>query len=166
MSRIIVLVAAAAAVAVLVVAPAAEGASLPTYALTGIETSVPTGNTSSFAGAAFSLSAGAATWSASVPHDPLTACTAPSSTPCSHIRAGGNFSIASLTGAFIAGGTITLLSGSPITCTTTAVFDVKGGVAIDGDGTGTFHVRLTHYQTRLFGVCVPYFATVTGSFGP
>ena len=166
MSRIIVLVAATAACAVLVVAPSAQGAGVPTYGLTGIETSVPTGDTSSFAGAAFSLTAGAATWTASVPHDPLTACTAPSSSACSYIRAGGSFAIASLAGSFVAGGTIRLVSGSPITCTSTAVFDVRGGVAINGGGTGTFHIRLTHYQTKLFGLCIPYFATVSGSFGP
>ena len=64
---------------------------------------------------------------------------------------------------FVAGGTITLLSGSPITCTSTAAFDVLGTVALAGGGSATFHVRLTHYQTRVFGVCVPYFATIKGS---
>jgi hypothetical protein len=166
MSRIIVLVAATAAFAVLVVAPSAQGAGLPTYGLTGIETSVPTGNTSSFAGAAFSLTAGTATWSAKVPHNSLSGCTIVTGNPCSTILDGGSFTLGSLTGTFTAGGTITLISGSPITCTSTAVFDVRGGVAINGGGTGTFHIRLTHYQTKLFGLCIPYFATVTGSFGP
>jgi hypothetical protein len=166
MSRIIVLLASTTAVAVLWAAPAAQASSLPTYALTGIETSVPTGDTSSFAGAAFSLTAGAATWSAKVPHTSLSGCTIVTGNPCSSILDGGSFTLGSLTGTFVAGGTITLVSGSPVNCTSTATFDVRGSVAVNGGGTGTFHVRLTHYQTKLFGLCIPYFATVTGTFGP
>jgi hypothetical protein len=168
MSRILALVATAAAVVSVVASSAsARTVSIPRYLVTGIETSVPTGDTSTFAGTAFSLRTGWAKWNASVPHDSLTSCTTPSPTPCSQTLDGGAFSLGSISGHFVAGGPITLVSGSPISCTSTAVFDVLGGVALDVGGTGTtsFHVRLTHYQTKLFGQCIPYFATVVGTFG-
>lgn len=42
------------------------------------------------------------------------------------------------------------------------VYGVSGTVASTA-GTGSFTATLTHYRTSVFGVCVPYFATITGS---
>jgi hypothetical protein len=52
-----------------------------------------------------------------------------------------------------------------VTCTTTAVYGVTGVVALSGGGATTFAARLTHHQVKPLGGCVPYFATVSGSFG-
>lgn len=72
-----------------------------------------------------------------------------------------------LRGAFLDGGTIALVSGDPVGCTSaTAVYSISGRVQLTAAGTATFAALLTHYQTPLFGACVPYFATVTGTFGP
>ncbi|HXH97714.1 MAG TPA: hypothetical protein VNH40_10940 [Gaiellaceae bacterium] len=164
MSRILAFVATAAAVVSVVASSAsARTASIPRYLVTGIETSVPTGDTSTFAGTAFSLRAGWAKWNASVQHDSLTACVQGGPSPCSSVT-GGDFSLGSLSGHF-SGGAINFMSGDPIGCTTsTTVYDVSGTVNAGSD-TATFHVRLTHYQTKLFGRCIPYFATVVGTFG-
>jgi hypothetical protein len=47
-------------------------------------------------------------------------------------------------------------------------FDVEGipsnlGRWCAGSGSGTFSATLTHYRHRLFGSCVTYGASVTGS---
>jgi hypothetical protein len=80
---------------------------------------------------------------------------------------GGSFSLsgASTINGQFESGSITLISGSPVTCTSTAVYRVAGVVDLGGGGTATFTARLTHYQVKLLGACVPYFATVSGSFG-
>ncbi|HEU5476476.1 MAG TPA: hypothetical protein VFU64_01450 [Gaiellaceae bacterium] len=166
MRRILVVVAALATVAVVVASPAA--ATTPTYALSGVETGLPQPaggdeSTSSFAGTAFSWSAGFATWTAHVTHHSLAAC---ASLGDSCIT-GGDFSLtgaSTISGQFESG-SITLVSGSPVTCTSTTVYRVAGVVDLDGGGTATFTARLTHYQVKLFGSCVPYFATVKGTFG-
>jgi hypothetical protein len=46
-----------------------------------------------------------------------------------------------------------------------AVNGVLGGVGLGsaGRGTGTFAATLTHYRTKIFGQCVTYSATVSGS---
>jgi hypothetical protein len=154
---------AAVVLVAVVAAPASAESTLPTYGVSGVETSIPTGNTSTFAGTAFSLTAGFALWQASVEHQSLAWCTAhPTDDTCIY---GGSFSLGRTSGAFESG-TISLVSGNPGSCTSTVVFDVDGEVALTGGDTASFHVRLTHYETRLLGTCVPYFATVAGTFGP
>jgi hypothetical protein len=169
MRRIVVAVATCAAVAVVVVSPAS--AAVPRYSVSGVETGVPQSNggdlsTSPFAGTAFSWTAGFATWTAHVQHHALDSndCGTLASTGC---ITGGDFSLSgtkTITGTFVSG-SIVLLSGSPVTCTSTAVYGVTGAVALSGGGTATFAARLTHYQVKLFGSCVPYFGTVSGTFG-
>jgi hypothetical protein len=167
MRRIVVVVAALAAAAVVVVSPASAGIT-PRYSVSGIETGIPQPaggdeSTSPFAGAAFSWSAGLATWTAHVTHHSLDAC----STLGDGCITSGDFSLSgrrSISGTFESG-SIALVSGSSVTCTSKAVYAVSGMVALHGGGTATFSARLTHYQVELFGTCVPYFATVSGTFG-
>ncbi len=167
MRRIVVMVAALAAAAVVVVAPASAGTT-PSYSVSGLETGIPQPtsgdqSTSPFAGAAFSWTAGLATWNAHVTHHSLDAC----GTLGNGCITGGSFSLSgasTVTGTFESG-SIGLISGSSVTCTSKAVYGVTGTVALDGGGTATFSARLTHYQVRLFGSCIPYFATVNGTFG-
>ena len=171
MFRIVALVAAAAAAVAVTAAPAsARTLVLPTYSITGIETGVPQDGVSPFAGVASSR-LGGAVWKASVPHDSLSLCTQPGVTPCSQVTAGGSFSLSGLfvrvQGSFLTGGPIRLVSGDPVGCTTsTSVYSVSGQVQLSTGGTATFAALLTHYQVPLLGACVPYFATVTGTFGP
>ncbi len=168
MRRIVAAVAAVAAVVAVVVVPASAGTA-PTYRVSGIETGIPTPaggdeSTSPFAGVGFSPTAGFASWTAHVEHHSLDAC-ASLGDDC---ITGGDFSISggsTLTGSF-AGGSIALVWGrSAPPCTSKAVYAVTGLVDLDGGGTATFAARLTHYQVQLFGTCVPYFATVSGTFG-
>lgn len=166
MSRIVVGVAALAAFALVVASPVS--ATTPRYSLSGVETGLPqsTGgdeSTSSFAGTAFSWSAGPATWSAHVTHHSLAAC----ATLGNRCITGGSLKLSgvhTISGTF-SSGSISLVSGSPVTCTSTSVYRVTGIVALGAGGTATFTARLTHHQVKVFGSCVPYFATVSGSFG-
>lgn len=166
MRRFVVLVAAFAAVALLAALPAA--AATPNYSVSGIETGIPqpygpAESTSPFAGTAFSWSAGLAAWTAHVTHYSLAAC----ATLGNGCITGGDFTLSgasSLSGSF-ASGTIAQISGSTAPCTSRAVYRVTGLVDLDGGGTATFTARLTHYQVSVFGSCVPYFATVSGTFG-
>jgi len=168
MRRILSAVAALAAVAAVAVTPASAGARTPTYTVSGIETGIPAPvggdvSTSPFAGVAFSWTAGFATWTADVTHHSLDAC----ATLGDGCITGGDFSISgrsTVTGAFVRG-SITQLSGRSVPpCTGKVVYGVSGDLS--GGGFATFTARLTHYQVQLFGSCVPYFATVSGSFGP
>lgn len=166
MSRFVVGVVALAALALVVASPVS--ATTPRYSVSGVETGVPQPagpdeSTSSFAGTAFSSSSGPATWSAHVTHYSLAAC----ATLGNGCITGGTFSLsgASTINGTFESGSIALISGSPVTCTSTAVFRVTGLVDLSGGGTATFAARLTHYQVKLFGSCVPYFATVSGTFG-
>jgi len=166
MSRIVVGVVALAAFALLVASPVS--ATTPRYSLSGVETGVPQSagggeSTSAFAGTAFSWSAGPATWSAHVTHRSLAAC----ATLGNACITGGSLKLSgvhTVSGTF-SNGSINLVSGNPVTCTSTSVYRVTGLVALVGGGTATFTARLTHYQVKLFGSCVPYFATVSGTFG-
>ena len=70
-----------------------------------------------------------------------------------------------LTGGFTRG-TVRQLSGfTGCASQRYAVNGVLGGVGPGsaGRGTGTFAATLTHYRTKIFGQCVTYSATVTGS---
>lgn len=166
MRRIVVVVAALVTLTLVVASPVS--AATPHYTVSGIETGVPVPaggdqSTSSFSGSGFSFTAGFATWTAHVTHHSLAAC---SSLGNSCIT-GGTFSLSGLstiTGTFTSG-SIALVSGSPVTCTSRAVYAVTGIVALAGGGTATFAATLTHHQAELLGSCVPYFATVSGTFG-
>ncbi len=163
MNRILALVATAAAAVAVVATPAsAHASSVPHFTVSGIETGVPQNETSPFAGTAFSLRTGAAVWSASVVHTDLSGCT---TTGDSCGITGGSFTLSSLfgkiTGSFT-GGSIT--PEQDISGCQNEKYDVSGAVSTNR-GDASFVVVLTHYQTMLFGRCVTYFATVTGTFG-
>jgi hypothetical protein len=170
MLRILVVVAALASAAVVAVSPASAGTT-PRYTVSGIETGIPQSagvdeSTSPFAGVGFSWTAGFATWTAHVTHYGLDSSQCGSLTLTGCIT-GGDFSLSgrrTITGTF-ASGSIVSISGSAVTCTSTAVYGVTGVVDLNGGGTATFAALLTHYQVKLFGTCVPYFATVSGTFG-
>jgi hypothetical protein len=116
----------------------------------------------SFAGAAVGALPGP--WSATVGHTPLGT---------SATITGGEFSLATyldgtlttITGHFTAG-TIQQLSG--FTGCVNQRYAVNGllgdvGFRTAGSGTGTFTATLTHYRTKIFGYCVTYSASISGS---
>lgn len=172
MRRIVSAVAALAAVAAVAATPA-SAQTTPTYYVSGIETGIPAPaggdeSTSPFAGAAFSWTAGLATWTADVTHHALdsTDCGSPS---LIHCITGGDFAISGgspISGTFTDGSITRVFGRSSPPCTSKVAYRVIGGVDLAPEGTATFTARLTHYQVQLFGSCVPYFATVSGSFGP
>jgi hypothetical protein len=153
--------------AVLAITVAIEGAVAATglsnrYAVAGIETSIPTNNTSSFAGGALGSSGDAARWQASVVHQALVNCPFGSSSSCA--ITGGSFSLTSSDGAQLAGsftgGSVTPVSQQPGCGNQT--YGVAGTLATTS-GPASFAATLTHYRTLLFGTCVTFFATITGS---
>ena len=93
-------------------------------------------------------------------------CGTPALTAC---ITGGRFSLSGRTtiaGSF-GDGSITPISGRPTPpCTSKVRYGVTGDLDLTGGGAAAFTAVLTHYQVQLFGTCVPYFATVTGTFGP
>jgi hypothetical protein len=103
-------------------------------------------------------------WSVTVDHTPLGTSAA---------ITGGEFHLATrlhgtltaVTGDFT-GGTVRQLSGfTGCVNRRYAVNGVLGGVDFGsvGRGTGTFAATLTHYRTKIFGHCVTYSASVSGS---
>jgi hypothetical protein len=103
-------------------------------------------------------------WAATVDHAPL-------GTPAT-IK-GGDFHLAThlhgtfttVTGGFT-GGTVKQVSGfTGCVNQKYAVDGVLGDVGFGsaGSGTGTFAATLTHYRTKIFGYCVTYSASVSGS---
>jgi hypothetical protein len=105
-------------------------------------------------------------WKAVVDHTPL------SSQPAS--ITGGRFTMATVSSTFttdfvagtFTGGTISVVD--PGLGCTNQTFDVSGDLggvttSTSSAGTGSFDVLLTHYRVRLFGNCVSYAATVTGT---
>jgi hypothetical protein len=108
-------------------------------------------------------------WNATVDHTPLSLAATPTAT-----ITGGSFALATsiggvptlVTGTFVAGGMVNIInSGANCTNQTFAVQGPLGNVGpwYSGTGSGTFAVTLTHYRTRVFGSCVTYSASVTGS---
>ncbi len=105
-----------------------------------------------------------------VNHDPLPTVVGQSAA----ISPGGSFDLdttlqgtsALVTGTY-SGGTITLTSAG--SGCTNQVYTVAGSLGSVGPvggnqtGTGAFNGTLTHYRTLLFGGCVTYRATVTGT---
>jgi hypothetical protein len=108
-------------------------------------------------------------WNATVDHTPLSLAATPTAT-----ITGGRFALATsigdiptlVTGTFVAGGIVNVIDpGANCTNQTFAVHGPLGNVGpwYSGTGTGTFAVTLTHFRTRVFGSCVTYSASVTGS---
>ena len=164
MRRFLVIGALAAAVAAAVTVPgvgAATGLSTK-YAVRGIETSIPTNNTSTFGGTATGSSGDLALWKASVVHQGLSNCPFGSGTGCT--ITGGTFSLRSsgggtLAGTFVGGKVTPVSQGTPCG---NQVFGVTGSLSTN-HGPGTFAATLTHYRTSLFGSCITYFATIKGT---
>lgn len=130
------------------------------YTATGIETGVPTNNTSPFSGAAAGPS-GLAVWSASVVHTPLDSCGVTTIT-------GGPFSLTGTRGVKLAGtftgGTVTAPAGycsGGLPCGN-ETFAIDGFLTINGSLTGEFKGSLNHFSTSILGNCVTYFATING----
>jgi hypothetical protein len=148
-----------AAAAALFTGPAAAiAATTSTDSISGLEYAA-TSAQGRFAGVASGALPGA--WSVTVDHTLLGTSAA---------ITGGDFHLATrldgtLTGDFTRG-TVTQLSGftgcaSQRYAVTGVLSDVGPGSA--GRGTGTFAATLTHYRTKIFGQCVTYSATVSGS---
>jgi hypothetical protein len=142
-----------------VAAPAAAAGSY-TDSITGVEVAA-TSTEGTFAGSASGALPGY--WQATVDHTKLS----PNAT-----ITGGSFSVdtylngtlAEVDGTF-AGGTVTL--ENPTKRCVNQYYDINGSLTHvgigGGDGSGLFTAVLTHYRTRLFGYCVTYSASVTGS---
>jgi hypothetical protein len=165
MSRTLAIAALAAAAALAVAVPGAGAATgiSNAYAIAGTETSIPTNNTSTFAGGAVGSGGDLAQWRASVVHQALSNCPFGSGKSC--LITGGTFALSNaaggqLAGSFVSGGTVTPLSQQP-GCGK-QVFGVAGALATN-HGPASFTATLTHYRTLFFGTCVPFFATITGS---
>jgi hypothetical protein len=157
----------AAACAALGVGVAVPGAGARTsvsssYAVSGVEASVPTNNTSTFAGAARGSGGDAAFWRASVAHQALSSCPFGSGASCA--ITGGTFTLATVDGSQLAGtfatGTVTpIAQATPCRKQTFAVSATLGTTS----GGATLTATLTHYRLSLFGTCITYFATIRGS---
>lgn len=121
--------------------------------IAGVETAVPVCTaaicTAKFAGLATGQMPGA--WSATIEHTPLST---------SATITGGSFTLSTATGTFggtITGGAVQLVAGSATGCTK-QVFAVA---VVLSDGSAQAY--LTHYRTDLFGSCITYAATISGS---
>jgi hypothetical protein len=151
-----------AAAAALCTGPAAAmAATTSTDSISGLEYAA-TSAQGRFAGIASGALPGA--WSVSVDHTPLGT---------SAVITGGDFHLATrlggtltvITGDFTRG-TVRQLSGfTGCASQRYAVTGVLGGVGPGsaGRGSGTFAATLTHYRTEIFGLCVTYSASVSGS---
>ncbi len=149
------------AIAVAVPGAAAATGLSTAYAVAGIETSIPTNSTSTFAGAAVGSSGDAAAWKASVVHQALSNCPFGSNTSCA--ITGGTFSLTTSNGGHLAGsftdGSVTPVAQQP-SCGK-QIFGVAGTLATTS-GPTVFTATLTHYRRLLFGTCITYFAKITG----
>ena len=151
-----------AAAAALFISPAsALAATTSSDSISGYEYAA-TSTQGRFVGIASGALPGA--WSVTVDHTPLGT---------SATITGGDFHLAThLDGTLKAvagdftGGTVTQLSGfTGCASQRYAVHGVLGhvGPGSAGRGTGTFAATLTHYRTEIFGQCVTYSASVSGS---
>jgi hypothetical protein len=150
-----------AAAALFISPTAAKAATASSDSISGLEYAA-TSAQGRFVGIASGALPGA--WSVTVDHTPLGASAA---------ITGGDFHLATrldgtvtvVTGDFTRG-TVTRLSGfTGCASQRYAVNGVLGDVGLGsaGRGTGTFAATLTHYRTKIFGHCVTYSATVSGS---
>lgn len=157
-------VAAAASLAALPAAAEAAPVST-TFQVQGAEIAF-TSTRGTFVGRGLGNAGDRSTWKAVVDHTPL------SSMPAA--ITGGSFSMTTLSPTFrpdfvvgtFTGGTITVVN--PGLGCTNQTFDVSGDVgsvrtSTTTGGSGSFDVVLTHYRTRIFGSCVTYGATVSGT---
>jgi hypothetical protein len=161
MRRLLVAVGLLAVLASLVAVPGAQatGTLSGSYSVAGIETGFPTNSTSSFAGGALGSDGDPGAWKASVVHQSLSNCPFGSGTSCA--ITGGSFSLTTLTGDDV-GGTFTGGTVTPASQGTSCgnqVFSVAGTLS----GSASFTATLTHYRKQIFGICVTYFATISGS---
>lgn len=119
-----------------------------------------------FAGAASGALPG--DWNADVQHTKLCLSCTPTAT-----ITGGSVSLAAtlggvptlVTGKFT-GGTVEVVNrGANCTNQTFSVNGILGSVGpwYRGHGSGTFTVTLTHYRASIFGSCITYGASVTGT---
>jgi hypothetical protein len=150
------------AAAALFISPAAAiAATTSSDPISGLEYAA-TSTQGRFVGIASGALPGA--WSVTVNHTPLGTSAA---------ITGGDFHLATrldgtltvLTGDFTRG-TVRQLSGfTGCASQRYAVHGVLGdvGPGSAGRGTGTFAATLTHYRTEIFGLCVTYSASVSGS---
>jgi hypothetical protein len=163
LGRAFPILAAAVALAVTPASAIAATATATVYsdAISGFEYTA-TSTQGSFAGAASGAVPGP--WSATVDHTPLGT---------SATITGGDFSLATyldgtlttVTGHFTAG-TVQQLPG--FTGCVNQRYAVNGllgdvGFGSAGSGTGTLAATLTHYRTKIFGHCVTYSASISGS---
>jgi hypothetical protein len=151
----------AAAAAVIMGPGSAAAAATYTDSISGYEYAA-TSTQGSFAGTASGSLPGA--WSATVDHTPLgtvAKITGGDVYLATYLNGGST----SVTGDFT-GGTVRQLSG--FTGCASQQYAVNGslgdvGFGSVGTGTGSFAGTLTHYRTKIFGHCVIYSATITGS---
>jgi hypothetical protein len=166
-SRFRAIVAGVVTAAALTALPAAAQAApaSTTFQIQGAEIAF-TSTRGTFVGRGLGNAGDRSAWKAVVDHTPL------SSLPAS--ITGGRFTMATLgptaTTDFVVGtftgGTIAVVNpGLGCTNQTYDVFGDVGNVTTSttSGGTGSFDVLLTHYRVRLFGRCVSYAATVTGT---
>jgi hypothetical protein len=160
MRRFLALAGIAGSLALAAAAPAAAGLS-DSYLASGIETSIPTNNTSTFSGVAVGSQGDGALWKASVVHDPLSACPFGSGSSCA--ITGGTFSLTGPAGAAL--GTFTGGSVTPISQQEPCGMQLYGvaGTLATTNGNAAFNATLTHYRVFIFGRCITYFATISGS---
>jgi len=160
MFRFLALLGVTTSLALAAVATAAAADS-DSYLASGIETSVPTNNTSTFSGFSVGSQGDGALWKASVVHDPLSSCPFGSGSSCA--ITGGTFSLTSSAGAVA--GTFTGGSVTPISQQEPCGAQVYGvaGTLATTNGNAAFTATLTHYRALLFGRCITFFATINGS---
>jgi hypothetical protein len=158
-----VVLAAALGLALAMPATVAAATVSNTYWISGAEYSA-SATVGSFAGTATGSSGDVATWEAVVEHTVL------------HKTAtitGGHATVLTSNLVYIqgdfSGGSVTRIYQAP-GCSIQR-YDVTGSLVnvhrSDSAtiGVGTFQATLTHYRTRIFGECISYFATVSGSIG-
>ena len=151
-----------AAVAALVIGPAsAIAATTSSDSISGLEYAA-TPAQGRFVGIASGALPGA--WSATVDHTPLGTSAAITGGDFDLVtRLGGT--LTAVTGDFTRG-TVRQLSGfTGCASQRYAVYGVLGDVGSGsaGRGTGTFAATLTHYRTTIFGQCLTYAASISGS---
>ena len=154
-------------IAIAALALAAPAAAAHTYSDTvnGYEY-YATSTDGKFAGTASGALPG--TWNADVHHTTLCLSCTPTAT-----ITGGSFTLATslhgnaiLITGFFNGGTVQVIDrGTNCTDQTFSVDGILAGVGpwYHGHGTGSFNATLTHYRTSIFGSCVTYGASITGT---
>jgi hypothetical protein len=150
------------AAAALVISPAAAvTAATSADSISGLEYAA-TSTQGRFVGIASGALPG--TWSVTVDHTPLRTSAAITDGDF-HLATRLDGTLTAVTGDFT-GGTVRQLSGfAGCASQRYAVHGVLGDVGSGSvrRGTGTFAATLTHYRTKIFGRCVTYAASISGS---